>query len=170
MILGMTTATYTILHVVISLIGIGSGVVVLWGMIRGKRLEGITKIVLASTVLTSVTGFGFPFDHLSPAHKVGILSLVLLAVAILARYPLHLAGPWRWAYVVCASMALYLNVFVFVIQSFEKSSLLRSMAPTQHEPPFVITQLAVLLAFVGLTILAGKKFRLEPLHAPASAA
>jgi hypothetical protein len=164
MILGMTTSTYTLIHVVISLIGIGSGLVVVWGMIRGKRLEGITAIFLASTVLTSVTGFGFKFDHLLPSHKVGIISLVLLAIAILARYAFHLVGGWRWTYVVSAAMALYLNVFVFVIQSFEKSPTLKALAPTQSEPPFVVTQLVVLVAFVAITILAGKKFRFEAAH------
>lgn len=159
MILGMTTSTYTFIHVVISLIGIGSGVVVLWGMIRSKRLEGITAIFLTSTVLTSVSGFGFPIVHVTPGIILGIVSLVLLAIAIVARYLFHLAGPWRWTYVITAAMALYLNVFVFVVQSFEKSPTLKALAPTQSEPPFVITQLVVLVAFVVLTILAGKKFR-----------
>jgi hypothetical protein len=161
MILGMTTSTYTLLHVVISLIGIGSGVVVMWGMIRAKRLEGITAIFLASTVLTSLTGFGFPFEHVTPGIIVGIISLALLAAAIPARYMFHLAGPWRLTYVVTASMALYLNVVVFVIQSFEKSPMLRALAPTQSEPPFIVTQLVVLVAFVALTISAGKNFRFE---------
>jgi hypothetical protein len=165
MILGMTISTYTLIHVVISLIGIGSGLVVLWGMIRGKRLDGITAIFLASTVLTSVTGFGFPFDHLLPSHKVGIISLALLAIAILARYLFHLAGGWRWTYVISAAMALYLNVFVLVIQSFEKSPMLRALAPTQSEPAFVVTQLVVLVAFLALTTLAGRKFRCEPARA-----
>jgi hypothetical protein len=164
MILGMTTSTFTTIHVVISLIGIGSGLVVVWGMIRGKRLDGITAIFLASTVLTSLTGFGFKFDRLSPSHIVRIISLVVLAIAILARYVFHLAGGWRWAYVISAAMALYLNVFVFVIQSFEKSPALKALAPTQSEPPFVLTQLVVLVAFVAITILAGMKFRLEAAH------
>ncbi|MGA7909234.1 MAG: hypothetical protein WCA16_17645 [Candidatus Sulfotelmatobacter sp.] len=161
MILGMTTYTYTLIHVVISLIGIGSGVVVLWGMSRSKRLNGITAIFLASTVLTSVSGFGFPNQHLTPGLKLGIISLVLLAIAIPARYLFHLAGGWRLTYVITAAMALYLNVFVLVVQLFEKSPTLRALAPTQSEPPFVATQLVVLVAFIGLTVLAGKKFRLE---------
>jgi uncharacterized membrane protein SirB2 len=108
--------------------------------------------------LTSVTGFGFPFDHLLPSHKVAIISLVLLAIAILARYALHMAGAWRWIYVVCATMALYLNVFVLVVQSFEKVPALRAMAPTQSEPPFLVAQVIVLLVFIVLGVFAVKKF------------
>src|SRR5438270_12757556 len=136
MILGMTTATYTLIHVLISLVGIASGLVVVFGLLGGKRLDGWTALFLATTVATSVTGFGFPFDHLLPSHKVGILSLVLLTVAILARHAFHLAGAWRWIYVVSAAVALYLNVFVLVVQAFEKVPALKAMAPTQSEPPF----------------------------------
>ena len=105
MVLGMTLSTFTLVHVVMSLIGIGSGLLVMYGLLIGRRLDGATAIFLASTVATSVTGFGFPFDHLLPSHKVGILSLVLLAVAIVARYVRHLAGAWCWIYVVCAVVA-----------------------------------------------------------------
>jgi hypothetical protein len=160
MILGMSTSTYTLVHVVISLIGIGSGIVVLWGMIRDKRLDGITAIFFTTTVLTSVTGFGFPFHHVTPGIIVGIISLVVLAIAILARYAFHLSGLWRRTYVVTALMALYLNVFVLVVQLFEKVPSLRALAPTQSEPPFVATQLVVLVVFVIVTIVAGKNFRL----------
>lgn len=160
MILGMTTSTYTVIHVLISLIGIGSGIVVVWGMIRNRRLEGITAIFLATTVLTSLTGFAFPFTHVTPGIIVGGISLALLSAAILARYGFHLAGVWRLIYVVTASMALYLNVFVLVVQSFEKAPALRALAPTQSEPPFVATQLVVLVAFILVTLVAGKKFRL----------
>src|SRR5438874_5628148 len=107
MILGMTTSTFTLIHVLISLAGIGSGFVVVYGMLAGNRLEGWTKIFLATTVLTSVTGFLFPVEHLLPSHVVGVISLVVLTVAIVARYSLHLAGAWRWIYVVCAVLALY---------------------------------------------------------------
>jgi hypothetical protein len=158
MILGMSTSTYTLLHVLISLIGIGSGIVVLWGMIRDKALDGITAIFLITTVLTSLTGFGFPFHHVTPGIIVGAISLVLLAIAILARYGFQLSGPWRRTYVITASMALYLNVFVLVVQSFEKAPSLRALAPTQSEPPFVGTQCVVLVVFIILTILAGKNF------------
>jgi len=162
MILGMTTATYTLVHVVISLVGIGSGLVVLYGLLTGKRLDRWTAAFLATTVATSVTGFGFPFDHLLPSHKVGIISLVVLAVAILARYALHLAGAWRWIYVVCAAVALYLNVFVLIVQAFEKVPALKALAPTQSEPPFLVTQLVVLALFVVLGIFAVKRFRDQP--------
>src|SRR6266536_3256578 len=107
MILGMTTATYTLIHVLISLIGIGSGMVVMYGLLTRKRLDRWTALFLTTTVLTSVSGFGFPFNHLTPAIKLGIISLVLLAIAIVARYPLHLGGAWRRTYVICASLALY---------------------------------------------------------------
>ena len=120
MMLGMSLATFTLVHVIISLIGIFSGFIVLSGLLSAKRLNGLTALFLLTTVLTSVTGFGFPFDHLLPSHKVGIISLVVLAIAIPARYSFHMAGKWRWIYVVTAMIALYLNVFVLVVQSFEK--------------------------------------------------
>jgi len=158
MIWGMTTSTFTNLHVVISLIGIVTGLIVLYGLLNAKRLDGWTAIFLVTTVLTSATGFGFPFDHLLPSHKVGIISLILLAIAILARYALHLAGAWRWIYVVCATLALYLNVFVLVVQSFEKVPALKAMAPTQSEPPFKVAQGIVLVVFIVLGVFAVKKF------------
>ena len=165
MILGMTLETYTFVHVVISLVGIGSGFVVMFGLLTGRRFDGWTALFLASTVATSVTGFGFPFDHLLPSHKVGVVSLVVLAVAIVARYPLHLGGAWRRVYVVCAAVALYLNVFVGVVQAFLKVPVLKAMAPKQTEPPFVIAQGAVLALFVVLGIVAAIRFRGEPLRA-----
>jgi hypothetical protein len=168
-ILGMFTGTYTALHVLISLIGIGSGLVVLYGFFTGRRLDLWNLIFLVTTVATSVTGFGFPFDHLLPSHKLGIISLVVLAIAIPARYAFHLAGGWRRTYVITASMALYLNVFVLVAQSFMKVPVLHDLAPTRKEPPFLITQLIVLLIFVGLTIVAALRYRVEPVR-PARAA
>jgi hypothetical protein len=161
MILGMTLSTFTLVHVLISLAGIGSGFIVVYGLLTGKRLEGWTAIFLATTVLTSATGFLFPVEHLLPSHVVGIISLVVLAVAILARYALGLAGAWRWIYVVCALLALYLNCFVAVIQSFLKVAALHALAPTQKEPPFLIAQLAVLAVFIVLGILAVKSFHVE---------
>ena len=154
MILGMTTATYTLIHVLISLVGIGTGFVVMYGLLGWKAFDRWTALFLTTTVLTSVTGFGFPFDHLTPANKVGIISLVVLAIAIVARYALHLAGAWRRTYVISAAIALYLNTFVLVVQSFEKVPALKAMAPTQKEPPFLVAQLAVLALFVVLTIFA----------------
>lgn len=159
MVFGMTLAPYTLVHVVISLVGIGSGLVVLFGLLGGKRLVGWTGLFLATTVATSVTGFGFPVEHFLPSHGVGIISLVALAIAILALYAFHLAGGWRRTYVICAVLALYLNVFVAGVQSFEKIAPLRALAPTQSEPPFAIVQLAVLALFVGLGIAAARRFR-----------
>jgi hypothetical protein len=159
MILGMSTSTYTMLHVLISLIGIGSGIAVVFGMLRAKRLDAITAIFLVSTVLTSLTGFAFPNQHVTPGIVIGILSLVVLAVTIIARYSLHLRGPWRATYVVTAAIALYFNVFVLIVQSFEKVPTLRTLAPTQKEPPFAVAQLTVLVIFVALTIAAVKRFR-----------
>lgn len=159
MIFGMTLATYTLVHVVLSLVGIGSGLVVLFGLLAGKRLAGWTGLFLATTIATSVTGFGFPVEHFLPSHGVGIISLVVLAIALLALYAFHLAGAWRRTYVIAAVIALYLNCFVAVVQSFEKIAPLRALAPTQSEPPFAIAQLALLALFVGLGFLAVKRFR-----------
>jgi hypothetical protein len=162
MIFGMSTATYTFLHVLISLVGIGSGGFVMFGFLSGKRLDGWTALFLATTVATSVSGFGFPFEHLLPSHKVGIISLVVLAVAIPARYVFHLAGAWRWIYVVGAAIAFYLNVFVLVVQAFLKVPAINALAPTQKEPPFLIAQIIVMLIFIGLTVLSVKRFHVEP--------
>jgi len=159
MMFGMSLATFTFLHVLISLIGIASGLAVMYGLLNGRPLDRLTAIFLVFTVLTSVTGFGFPFTQLLPSHKVGIISLVLLAFAIPARYVFHLAGPWRLTYVVTAAMSLYLNCFVLVVQLFMKVPALNALAPTQKEPPFLIAQLIVLALFIGLTILAAKRFR-----------
>lgn len=161
MILGMTTSTFTLIHVLISLGGIGTGFIVVYGLLNGKRLDGWTAIFLSTTFLTSLTGFLFPVEHILPSHVVGIISLVVLAVAILARYALHLSHSWRWIYVVCAVLALYLNTFVAVVQSFLKVPALNALAPTQKEPPFLVAQLAVMAVFIVLGILAVKKFRVE---------
>jgi hypothetical protein len=160
----MTTSTFTLLHVLISLIGIGSGLVVMYGLLAAKRLDRWTALFLLSTVATSVSGFGFPFTHLLPSHKVGVLSLAVLAVAILARYGLHLNGAWRWMYVICAGIALYFNVFVLVVQLFEKVPALKALAPTQKEPPFLVAQLLVLGLFIVLTAVAVRKFHIEPVR------
>ncbi|PYU26143.1 MAG: hypothetical protein DMG32_10495 [Acidobacteria bacterium] len=163
MTLGLTI--FTLVHVVISLIGILSGFVVAYGFLAARRLDGWTATFLASTVLTSVTGFLFPFHHFLPSHGVGIISLVILAMAIFARYSRKLAGAWRTTYVVAAMVALYLNVFVLVVQLFQKVPVLKAMAPTQSEPPFVVAQIAVLALFVMLSVFAAIRFRREQLHA-----
>lgn len=162
----MILHVYTIIHTLISLIGIFTGLVVLIGLLAGKRLDGWTKWFLITTVLTSVTGFFFPFHGFTPAHGVGIISLIVLAIAIFARYPRHLAGHWRWIYVVTAVIALYFNVFVGVVQAFLKVPALRAMAPTQTEQPFKLTQLVVLVIFVLLGIVAAIRFRPAPAGMP----
>ena len=150
---------FTKLHVVISLIGIVSGLVVMFGLLVGRRLNAWTALFLITTVLTSLTGFFFPFHGVTPAIVVGIISLIVLAVAIVARYACHLAGAWRWIYVVTAMISLYLNVFVLIVQLFQKVPALKALAPTQSEPPFAVTQLVVLALFVLLTIIAAIRFR-----------
>ena len=152
MIWGMTTATFTLVHVLLSLVGIGSGFIVFGGLLTGSQLDGWTALFLATTVATSVTGFGFPFDRLLPSHKVGAISLVVVAVAILALYVFDLAGAWRWIYVISAAAALYLNVFVAVAQAFLRVPALKEMAPTQSEPPFLLTQGFVLVLHIALTV------------------
>jgi hypothetical protein len=158
MILGMSLSAFTMLHVVLSLIGIAAGFVVLFGMLGAKKLPRWTALFLATTVLTSVTGFLFPFDRVLPSHIFGVLSLVVLAVALFALYGRRLAGSWRWIYVAGAAFALYLNSFVAVFQAFLKVPAVHALAPTQAEPPFAIAQGALLLFFIALTFLAIRKF------------
>jgi len=154
----MILRLYTIVHVIVSLLGIVSGFVVIYGMLNADPMPAWTKFFLWTTVLTSVTGFFFPFQRLLPSHIVGIISLVVLALAIYARYPGHLDGAWRWVYVVGAVLAQYLNFFVLIVQSFQKIPALRALAPTQKEPPFAITQLFFLILFVALGVVAVIKF------------
>jgi len=135
---------YTIIHTLISLVAILTGFAVLFGLLTGNRIDGWTKWFLISAVATTVTGFFFPFHGITPAIKLGIISSVVLVITIYARYAKHLAGAWRWIYVVGASVTLYFNVFVGIVQSFEKIPALKAMAPTQSEPPFKLTQLVVL--------------------------
>ena len=158
----MILRIYTIIHTLISLMGIFTGFVVLFGLLAGKRLDGWTRWFLITTVLTSVTGFFFPFHGFTPAITLGIMSLIVLAVAIFARYPRQLAGAWRWIYVVTAVITLYLNVFVGIVQAFEKIPALKAIAPTQTEQPFKLTQLVVLALFVVLGIAAAIRFRPNP--------
>jgi hypothetical protein len=160
-------AIFTLVHVAISLVGIFSGLVVLAGLLAGKPLDTWTAVFLTTTVATSVTGFFFPVHHFMPSHAFGIMSLGALAVAIYARYPRNLAGPWRKAYVLSALFALYLNVFVGIVQSFEKVPALKVWAPTQSAPPFKIAQLIVLIFFIVLSILAATRFRISSNTTPA---
>src|SRR5207245_9904753 len=157
----MILHVYTIIHVLISLVGIFTGLIVLFGMLAGKRLDGWTRWFLITTVLTSVTGFFFPFHGFTPAIALGIMSLIVLAVAFFARYPHQLAGHWRWIFVVSAVIALYFNVFVGIVQAFEKIPALKIIAPTQTEPPFKLAQLIVLAFFIVFDIAAATRFRKE---------
>ena len=157
MILGITPLTFV--HVVLSLIGIFSGFIVVFGMLTGEKLDGWTKLFLATTILTSATGFFFPFHGLLPSHVFGILSLLVLPVAFYARYSRQLAGGWRHTYVITAMIALYLNFFVLVAQLFMKVPALHPLAPTGSEPPFLISQTVVMVIFIALAVLAAKNFR-----------
>jgi hypothetical protein len=143
---------FTVAHTIISLVAIVAGGVVVYGLLTSRRLEGWTAIYLVTIVATSVTGFGFPFDRLLPSHWFGIISLIVLAAVIPARYAFQLAGHWRTVFALGVVLTLYLDVFVAVVQAFQKIPVLRSAAPTQSEPPFVIAQLATLVIFVSLGI------------------
>ncbi len=158
MILGLSFETFTQLHVIISIIGIVSGLVVVWGMLESKKLASWTAVFLAFTVLTSITGFPLPPFGFDPPRAIGIISLVLLAGAILGYYVFRLRASWRWIYVVTAVTSLYLNVFVFVVQAFQKIAFLQPLAPTQSEPPFVVAQAIVLALFAGLGFLSVRRF------------
>jgi hypothetical protein len=159
MVLGMPLATFTFLHVLISLVGIASGLIVLERFFRNRTLGVSNAVFLITTILTSVTGFLFPFKAFGPPHIVGVISLVVLAIALFALYAGNLVGPWRWIYVCSAVLALYLNVFVAVVQSFDKIGRLHVLAPTGSEPPFAITQGIVLLIFIGVAVVALVRFR-----------
>jgi hypothetical protein len=159
MVLGMSLATYTTVHVIISLIGIASGFLVLFGLLRGTLLTRWNSLFLITTVLTSVTGFGFPNTKVTPGIVVGILSLIALAIAAFALYSRHLNGVWRRTYVITAMIALYFNVFVLVAQLFEKVPAIHALAPTQTEAPFKIAQLILLILFIAFITAAARKFR-----------
>jgi hypothetical protein len=157
-ILGLSMSAFTTLHVIISLVGIVAGFIVFYGMLGSQKLEAWTALFLATTVLTSVTGFMFPIGGLTPGLVIGAISLLVLAVALVALYGFRLAGPWRSIYIASALLALYLNVFVGVVQAFQKLAFLQPLAPTQSEPPFAVAQLAVLAIFLALGFLALRRF------------
>jgi phosphoglycerol transferase MdoB-like AlkP superfamily enzyme len=162
MIAGLSIENFTILHVAISLIGIISGLIVLAGMLRAHSLPGWTALFLVTTILTSVTGFMFPINGLTPGIVIGLISVMILAIALMALYVKHLSGAWRWIYVTTALVALYFNVFVLIVQSFQKVPALQKLAPTQSEPPFLIAQGVALIAFLVLGTQAVRKFRPGP--------
>ena len=158
----MILQIYTVIHTLISLIAIFTGLIVLLGMIGGERLDGWTKWFLSTAVATTITGFFFPFHGFTPAIGLGIISLPFLALTIFARYPKHLTGAWRWIYAIGAVICLYFNLFVLVVQLFEKVPVLHALAPTQTESPFKLTQLIVLLLAIVLAIVAVIRFHPEP--------
>ena len=157
--LGMSLITFTSFHVLISLIGIAAGLIAMIGWLQSDPSRIPTAIFLATTILTSVTGFLFPFTKLLPSHIVGIISLVLLALAMFALYGRHLSGVWRPIYTVTAVLSLYLNIFVLLVQAFLKIPLLKAWAPTQTEPAFLVAQGSAFVLFLVLTILTTAKFR-----------
>jgi hypothetical protein len=161
MILGMSLATFTTVHVIISLIAIVSGILVMFGLLGSNRMPAMTAIFLLFTILTSATGFLFPFEKLLPSHMIGILSLVLLAIACIALYGMKLSGAWRWIYALTAMIALYLNIFVLIIQAFLKIGPLHALAPSvpPSEPPFAVVQGIVLLFFILVIIGTVRRFR-----------
>jgi hypothetical protein len=154
-------AIFTIAHVAISLAGIGSGFIVAFGLLKSKRLDGWTATFLLTTGATSVTGFLFPVHHFMPSHAVGIVALLVLSIALFARYGRNMAGAWRRAYVITAMISLYLNVFVLVAQLFMKVPALKSLALTQSGRPFATAQLTVLALFIVFTVIAVLRFHVE---------
>jgi len=162
MILGLSTQLFTTIHVIISLIAIVTGVIVVIGMLGAHRMAGWTLLFLVTTILTSVIGFLFPISSFTPALGTGILSMILLALALVALYVKHLTGHWRWIYVATAVAALWFNVFVLIVQSFQRIAVLQPLAPTQSEPPFLIAQTVALVIFVVLGLAAAFKFRPAP--------
>jgi hypothetical protein len=161
MVLGMSLATFTLVHVIISLIAIAAGFVVLSGLLGSNRMAGMTALFLLTTILTNATGFLFPFEKLLPSHIIALLSLVLLAIACIALYGMKLSGAWRWIYVVTALLSLYFNVFVLVIQSFLKIPVLTALAPGNPPagPVFAVVQGIVLVFFVVVIIGSIRRFR-----------
>ena len=158
MVLGMSLATFTILHVVISLIAIGTGFIVLFGLINGKLLSAWNGVFLVTTILTSLTGFAFPNTKVTPGIILGVLSLIVLAIALLTLYVFHLRGAWRRTYAITAMIALYFNVFVLVAQTFEHVPAFHALAPTGTETPFKVAQTLLLVLFTVFITAAAKKF------------
>lgn len=167
MILGMSLAAFTQLHVLISLVAIAAGFLVAFGMIAGRSFPFLTAFFLITTALTSLTGFLFPFKGITPGIVIGILSMVVLLIAAYARYGGHMAGTWRGVWVITAMLALYFNFFVLIVQSFEKVPALKALAPTQSEAPFKVAQLVALVVFIVLTVLALRRFRIGVVAQPA---
>ncbi|HEY2876861.1 MAG TPA: hypothetical protein VGJ56_33420 [Reyranella sp.] len=161
MILGLSIPTFTLLHVLLSVVGIAAGLIVVERLLRNRALGLSNTIFLVATILTAASGFLFPSRSaaFTPAQTLGMISLAMLLIAVVALYVGNLIGAWRWIYVVAAVVALYFNVFVGVVQSFAKVGRLRMLAPTQTEPPFLLTQGAVLLFFLIVAVIALRRFQ-----------
>lgn len=159
MILGLSIAAFTIFHVILSLVGIGSGFVAVFGLVNNRLLPRWTALFLITTILTSVTGFLFPFHGFDPAIGLGVLSLIVLLLATVALYGGKLAGSCRGTFVIAAVIAQYFNVFVLFAQLFAKVPALKAVAPTQSSPVFGATQLVVIAGFIVLGVLAFRRFR-----------
>lgn len=168
----MTLAILTFVHVLISLVAIAAGFVVMAGFLGDRRLPRWTAVFLAMTFATSATGFLFPFVKLLPSHVFGVISLAVLVPTLHALYRRNLAGSWRWIYVAGATLLLYLNVFVLVVQIFLKIPFFNALAPTQAEPPFAVAQGLVFLLFIAFGIFGIRRFRGGASHGkmPAAAA
>lgn len=152
-------STFTWVHTALSVAALIAGLIVVLGLFSSKTLGGWTAIFLATAIATSATGFGFPFQSFGASHWIGVISLVVLVLAVLARYVFHYAGAWRWLYTVCTVVAFYFLVFVLIAQAFKKVPALAALAPTLSEPPFAIAQVAVLVIFAVIIVVTAQKFR-----------
>lgn len=159
MILGMSLRAFTYLHVYISLIAFGAGLIVVYSIITAKTLRLMVPIFLITTALTSLTGFLFPFKGVTPAVVLGLISLVVIVAAVIARRHVSTSGAWRGTYVITSVLALYLNVFVLIVQLFQKRPALHRVAPTQTELPFTCAELVTLVVFIAIASAAFKKYR-----------
>ncbi|MDP9039873.1 MAG: hypothetical protein M3O02_11475 [Acidobacteriota bacterium] len=158
MILGMSLPVFTVVHVAIGLVGICAGMIVVLGMFQSARLDTLTTVFLLATAATSLTGFLFPYRGVTAGIILSVLSLILLAAAALARYRFYLRGRWRWIYTVSAVVALYFNVFVLLVQTFQKIPAVKALAPTGKEPPFLVAQLVTVATFAALGVMTVRRF------------
>ena len=161
----MLLTAFTWFHTILSVIALVAGFVVLRDLLQSKAPDGWTKVFLATAIATSVTGFGFPFTGFGPSHWVGVLSLIVLGLALLAAYAYGFAGPWRRVYAASLVLAQYFLVFVAIAQAFMKVPALHAAAPTLSEPPFAVAQVIALVLFAGIAVAAARAFRYEPLPA-----
>jgi len=168
-ILGLSLPAFTTFHVALSVIGIAAGLVLVRGFLGSHPMNAVTMLFLVTTALTSLTGFLFPFHGVTPGIVIGVLSLILLLAAVVARYAFHVAGAWRWIYVASSITALWFNVFIFVVQSFEKVPFLHALDPTASGLPFKFTQLAMLLIFAWLGVRSVRSYRPADSIIPATA-